>query len=472
VNLLEPRRYRILSVIGEGAVGRVYRARLVRTDGFEKEIALKVLSEIAPARSVLERFRDEARLLALVRDRAVVGTGPPLRLDGRWAVPMDFVDGATCDGLLTLHQAFPAPAAAEVVAEVARALAQGWSQPGPDGEPLCVIHRDVKPANVLVTPSGEVRLLDYGIARARFASRESRTRGHVGGTPGYIAPERLFGLEGPASDIYALGVVLHELLVGERPSAGDATVPPGLASLVAEMLDDDPEARPPAREVERRCRSALRELPGPSLREWAESDVAPPPPLEPDELVGRLLEEDVEHSPVMIPVHAGGEPQLWGLILPVLAMLLLAVGVMLGSATSVAPAPARSPSPVQNRAPVVAPTPSPLPPAATVPAAEPFRETPVQRPPPVPAAPVQSETAPAGRPMLPVRVTSIPMGATVRLGDELIGVTPLTLDLSWGDHVMRLDLAGRGSDRRLVVGRRSPTRYVWHVEEDRWVSGY
>jgi serine/threonine-protein kinase len=299
----ESRTYTILGVIGTGGFGKVYRARLQSSGGFSKDVAVKVLHDRDPDPDLLSRFRDEARILGLLRDRAIVSVDPPTRLSGRWAVVMDFVDGESAAALLKRMGPFPPGVACEIVGELARALDKAFRFRGPDGEPLELLHRDIKPANIQITPTGEVRLLDFGVARASFAGREAITTRSIAGTPGYIAPERLSGVEGPQGDVYSLGVVLWVLLTGERPADSRGS---NLDARARELTEDDPERRealllasrmrrgedderPSTREVERECRRIRQRVTGPWLRDWAEK--VPERELKRDELAGQALSE-------------------------------------------------------------------------------------------------------------------------------------------------------------------------------------
>ncbi|MEZ4320272.1 MAG: serine/threonine-protein kinase [Myxococcota bacterium] len=302
----ESRRYRILDVVGEGGFGKVYRARLEGAEGFAKDVAIKLLTDTDAPEEVLQRFRDESRILGLIRDRAIVTVDPPTRLDGRWAVVMEFVDGTNCERLLKAGPVPPRPAV-EIVQEVARALDNVYNQIGPDGEPLMLIHRDIKPGNIQVTPGGSVKILDFGIARAQFSNRESRTTTHIGGTFGYIAPERLEGNDGPAADIYSLGVVLAALLCGRRPTAKNRekieewiSSDPDLQKvweLARDMQGAEPEERPTAREVEDRCAEIGPLLRGGPLRRWAEKEVHEVSLTHDDRLVGSVLTETMAYLP-------------------------------------------------------------------------------------------------------------------------------------------------------------------------------
>ena len=139
----ENRRYRIVGVLGKGGFGTVYHGRLEGSDGFVKDVAIKLMTEAEPAADTLTRFRDEARILGRLRDRAIVSVEPPTRLDGKWAVVMEYVDGCDCRRLLKEHGSFPATVALEIVEEIARALDALAQHPGDDGEPMRLLHRDL-----------------------------------------------------------------------------------------------------------------------------------------------------------------------------------------------------------------------------------------------------------------------------------------------------------------------------------------
>ena len=158
------------------------------------------------------------------------------------------------------------------------------------GCPLGIVHRDIKPANIRITPSGEVKVLDFGVARAAFDGREALTRSMAFGSMGYLAPERFDGRDTPAADVYALGVVLLEALSGApmgqlsvNPKAHAARVQERLdglaaalggefgastAALLGRMIDYDPDERPTAHEVAERFQDLLIEAPGTWLKRW------------------------------------------------------------------------------------------------------------------------------------------------------------------------------------------------------------
>jgi len=326
----QPRRhFRIIKLLGIGGFGSVYEALLERPDGFRKTVALKILHDEDVPPYVLKRFRDEAKVLGLLRDRAIVGVDVPTKLMDRWSIIMECVDGATASQILKFVGPIPPRVALAVVGEIARALHKVYHLPGEDGRPIQLIHRDIKAANVSITREGDVKILDFGIARANFTARESSTLQNAGpdGTVGYIAPERFEGIEGPEGDIYSLGITLYVMLTRVRPTHidrradhPDAAMRSAL-ELAVEMCELDASRRPTAQDVHRTCRSLVERMDGPSRAEWAERVVpkaqdAAQRHLSMSEegdklgLVGTILTEGTGDKPLMsaAPVTPAGAP--------------------------------------------------------------------------------------------------------------------------------------------------------------------
>ncbi len=318
----EGRRYHVLEAVGKGGFGTVYRAELVDAGGFTKSVALKVLNpELAENEDIAERLRDEARMLGLLRHRAVVKVDGMLLLNGRWTVIMEFIDGVDLKQLLSKGPV-PAGCALEIVQEVAGALYAAFELPAQHGRPLKVLHRDIKPSNVQLTRTGEVKVLDFGVARAEFQHRESVTRSIFFGSLAYMAPERLDGIDTHAGDIYALGAVLFELILGEalgRTSGNkerhrrhiddrlnvlhDRCGHEDLCQLIADCLAYDGNDRPPARDLERRLRVLRAEFSEPWLADYAELTV-------PGLLAEReSIDDDLSGS---ILVEQGSKPRVTG----------------------------------------------------------------------------------------------------------------------------------------------------------------
>ena len=280
-------------VIGSGSMGTVYHAELRLPGGFRRPCAVKVIKATGPDREhFVSRMRDEARLLGMLQDEQILGVTDLVLVEGHDAVIMEYVEGVDLFQLLRAHRV-PPKALAELGAEIAGTLHRAHTAKHPaTGEPLNVIHRDVKPANIMVTVRGGVRLLDFGVARAAFASRESHTQGLVLGTLNYFPPEVLAG-EGPttAVDVYGLGVSLWECATGEewgpprvqqsrfekRVDQKLGELPPEYAPLLPvlrQMLQWDHELRPDGGVVERSLLHAAEASGGPGLRTWAR-DVVP-----------------------------------------------------------------------------------------------------------------------------------------------------------------------------------------------------
>ncbi|MDP6934993.1 MAG: serine/threonine-protein kinase, partial [Myxococcota bacterium] len=177
--------------IGAGAFGTVYLAELRSGKGFQRPVAVKVLQDTPPdSAAFMARIRDEARLLGLLQDDAILKVLELTQVEGQDAVIMEYVEGVDLDTLIDAKTVPPSRGLVQLGAQVAGALAGAHSACHPTtGQPLNVIHRDVKPANIMLTRNGGVRLLDFGVARAKFDARESSTGQLVLGTLNYMAPE-------------------------------------------------------------------------------------------------------------------------------------------------------------------------------------------------------------------------------------------------------------------------------------------
>ncbi len=282
------RSYRIAEILGRGAFGAVYLADTVGT-GICRRVAIKVLRpEQAAIPGLIERLRDAARMLSMIRHRAIVRVDDLVEMDGDWSVVMEYVEGCDIEALVA-EGPFPPRVALEIAEEIASALHVAATQEGPDGHPIRLVHRDVRPGNIRVTPQGEVKLLYLGVARAEFPARETSPTNGVYGTPTYMAPERLRGDDTHAGDVYGLGVTLFEMLAGEPPGQGPMDLermPPGiklagvwrglretslpLRDLICAMLAHSPDERPPARECARSLSRIRGQLGGMTLEDWAE----------------------------------------------------------------------------------------------------------------------------------------------------------------------------------------------------------
>jgi serine/threonine protein kinase len=286
--------FQIESVLGKGGFGTVYRALFRGEGGFAKRVAIKVLNASkGDFEDYARRLRDEARMMGLLSHRAIVRADRLVLIEGRWAVVMELIDGVDLAAILRVAP-LPVGPVVEILAEVAGALHAAQQTPGADGRPLNLQHRDLKPSNLMLTRYGEVKVLDFGGARAEFEAREACTRQFSYGTQEYMAPERLDFRESATSDIYSLGAILLELVTGvrfgrtsmlpdrhaahvdEAVARFEAALPihaPALVRLVRAMLAYAPAERPSPGAVELACLDLSRVLPGPRLRTFADQAV-------------------------------------------------------------------------------------------------------------------------------------------------------------------------------------------------------
>lgn len=279
------RTFRIVETLGTGAFGAVHLAEIDAGEGLVQRLAVKWLHpQWSHDGELLGRLRDEARLLALLNHDHVVHVHGLTRMGGRLAILMEAIDGVD----LSRFEGTPIPprAALEILERISDALDAAWNTVNPGtGAPLRVVHRDIKPSNVMITARGGVKVMDFGVARATFDSREAQTRGQQYGTARYMAPERwLHGVADAPSDIFSLGITAIEVLSGtavERPrlskegfvediDAACARVPsPGVQELIRRMTAFEPKDRPTASQVAEACRALAAHEPEPGLRTWA-----------------------------------------------------------------------------------------------------------------------------------------------------------------------------------------------------------
>jgi beta-lactam-binding protein with PASTA domain len=211
-------RYRIVQPLGNGGMAEVY---LAHDDILDRDVALKVMSgRYAGDDEFVERFKREAQSAAALSHPNIVSIfDRGASEDGTYYIAMEYLPGGTLKDRITKRGALPPRTAAAVALQIAEALCAAHERG--------VIHRDIKPHNILITESGDVKVTDFGIARAASSSTMTRT-GSILGTAHYISPEQAMGEPvGPASDLYSLGVVLYEMLTGELPF--DAETPLGIA---------------------------------------------------------------------------------------------------------------------------------------------------------------------------------------------------------------------------------------------------
>jgi eukaryotic-like serine/threonine-protein kinase len=250
-------RYEALAVIGRGGMGMIYKAR---DPVLERSVALKVISSFEVTADLRERFFREARACARLRDHPNIVTIHDMgEDDGRLFIVMELLEGEELRRLI----ARPAPLTLEEKLAIVRQICDGLHHAHQKG----VVHRDIKPANIFLLPSGQVKILDFGIAQfaAAATTHGDLTRtGMMMGTPRYMAPEQVRGQADQRSDIFSVGAVAYELFSGRPPFAGenplqileqlrtmtpprlselDPSLPPELSDIVDRAIRKEPEER-------------------------------------------------------------------------------------------------------------------------------------------------------------------------------------------------------------------------------------
>lgn len=247
-------RYEIIEELGRGAMGVVYKAK---DPTIGRTVALKTLRldvHGLETAEMVRRFQNEARAAGVLSHPNIVTIYDAGEQDGIFYIAMEFMQGTTLHELLAEHHILPT----EDVIQYSRQICKGLDYAHSHG----IVHRDVKPANIMITAHGTVKIMDFGIAKAGGSMTST---GQVLGTPNYMSPEQVKGrpLDG-RSDLFSFAVILYEMLTGEKPFVGqnvttiiykivnenpiaprdlDVTVHPGLSAIVTRALAKSPDER-------------------------------------------------------------------------------------------------------------------------------------------------------------------------------------------------------------------------------------
>src|SRR4030088_3472411 len=226
-------RYRLEARIGSGGMSTVYRA----LDGtLQRQVAIKLMNrEITTDSDQLERFRREARAVAQLSHPYIVSVIDAGEDQGRPSIVFEYVEGETLKNRIRRMGRLPIAEAVAYAIEIARALGAAHARH--------IIHRDVKPQNVLIDEEGSAKVADFGIART-LEEDGLTADGRVLGTTDYVSPEQALGQHVTGqSDLYSVGIVLYEMLSGEVPFTGDSQVAVAMKH-VREALPDGETKRP------------------------------------------------------------------------------------------------------------------------------------------------------------------------------------------------------------------------------------
>ncbi len=264
-------RYRVIEKLESGGMAEVFRAESEGLQGFRKQVAIKrVLPHLSSKKKFISMFLDEARLSAqLSHSNCVqvfdIGVG-----DNAFFIVMEFVDGANLkainEHIRESGKDFPVEAAVHIALELCKGLAYAHELTDQNGVPLHIVHRDMSPPNVLITKHGEIKIVDFGLAKANSQLEKSEP-GIIKGKFSYLSPEAAMGQDVDLrTDIFAVGIILWELLAGQRLFLGDTDfqtvkrvqttqvpsisqinkkVPPELERIIVRALARDPARRYP-----------------------------------------------------------------------------------------------------------------------------------------------------------------------------------------------------------------------------------
>jgi serine/threonine-protein kinase len=252
-SMTETQRYKIVSRIAAGGMAEVYRGESAGIEGFRKKVAIKrVLPKLSQNREFIHMFLDEARLCAYLSHSKCVQVFDIGQAAGSHFIVMEYVDGADLQGVLEYLQRREQPMSVELACLIAQQVCEGLAYAHDacdhEGQPLGIVHRDISPHNVLMTRHGEVKLVDFGLAKASShltAEEEDIVKGKFG----YLAPEVTLGQGADRRvDIFAAGILLWEMLAGRRLFKGEtdletfkqvqAAVIPDMRQIRSDVNDD------------------------------------------------------------------------------------------------------------------------------------------------------------------------------------------------------------------------------------------
>ena len=215
-------KYLLTQLIAVGGMAEVYRAKIFGAQGFEKEMVVKrILPKYAQNPSFVQMLIDEAKIAVSLSHGNIVPIYELGELEGSYYIAMEYVEGRTVLDVLRDAHAKRVPLSwahcLGMAAEVAKGLAYAHGRiDAATGKPLGLVHRDINPRNIVITRGGEVKILDFGIARAS-TKRHQTASGVIKGTPGYMSPEQMYGQSiDHRSDIYCVGIMVFELLTLRR----------------------------------------------------------------------------------------------------------------------------------------------------------------------------------------------------------------------------------------------------------------
>lgn len=289
-------KYEVVRHLGAGGMAEVLLARQIGAAGFEKQVALKrLLAQSAKDQGYVRSLINEARLASQLSHPNIVQVFDFERIDGYYCLVMEYIDGMTLEealnGCRLDGKRCPTELLAYIAMEAASGLAYLHGALGPDGVPLNLVHRDVKPSNIMLSRQGQVKLLDLGVAKSSSNLYRTTVGSGAKGTLAFMSPEQLSGEQVDAtSDLFSLGVTVYEAVTleplfddknivklsqqmyqGLRPGRREAVnaLFPGLVPVLERLLQPEPRLRyASAMELRTVLRPLARGMAAPELGEW------------------------------------------------------------------------------------------------------------------------------------------------------------------------------------------------------------
>jgi serine/threonine protein kinase len=260
--------YLVYEELGIGGMASVHRAEVIGIEGFKRGVALKrMLEHLSYNEDMVKSFVREARLASYMRHRNVAQTYELGKVGEIYFIAMELIEGFTLRDILKhcgqTTGPMPVPVALNIINQICDALDYAHNLADESGQPLGIIHRDVSPSNIIVAEGGCVKLIDFGIAKASAQGMQTMS-GTIKGKFGYMAPEYIGGSIDPRADLFAIGVIAHELLTNrplfsgsddmdtlnrvmkmeiQPPSHFNPLVPAEIDDVVMTALERDPEKR-------------------------------------------------------------------------------------------------------------------------------------------------------------------------------------------------------------------------------------
>jgi len=261
--------YRLIRPIAQGGMGEVFEAEQLGVSPFRKKVAIKLIrQEYASIQQFRDNFVGEARLVADLIHSNIVQTYHLGRIHGEYFMVMEYLDGLNLEEFMLQHRALgqeiPVPIAAFIVSRICRGLAHAHEMKDAEGNPLGIVHRDVSPRNVLLGHGGDVKLTDFGIAKA-FNLMYNEEGKVIAGKDEYLSPEQARReVTDSRADLFSCGILLAEMILGYHPflakegartrenilnlacpsiAAHRDDIKPGLEEIVTRALEKDREQR-------------------------------------------------------------------------------------------------------------------------------------------------------------------------------------------------------------------------------------